>query len=513
LNKPEENVFTEISRTRAKPTSSDLSESINLDVNMEKLRKNLKKSAKLTASENLKLKQNLSGGQQFQNRPHNLKIKDDLKIQRLKLSESTPNMKIRSHLISEPKDKKEVIIKPNTSAAKPSDVLVVLPVAPRSQTLHSNSQSLKKPVTMKAIRKKIKKNGTNLNTLRLPSVNPETPPVMVIKSHIMKEPKNENIKINEDILKSSEDFSEKLKIELKKPMSIKSHVKSQPKNEITKIKEGILKVPENSSEKLKIKPELKKPMSIKSHVKSEPKNESIKINEDILKASEIFSEKLKIESELEKPMSIISHVKSEPNNESVKIKEDIIKASEHFSENPKIKPELKKPMSIKSHVKSAPKPAESMEIILKKIAQDLESKDESNEATLPPLVQKFKSKQEINTEGPEIDEIKLESQQQLDLKVRKDPEDKINTEIKKVVSDLKVSSKEDSLTKSVREDIVDIMKQVELMKETKPSMTETSKATDKKVPRKLKIAQGNTDGSRQEFITSSFEDTTVPVRY
>merc|ERR1711874_511978 len=298
--------------------STGLSESINLDVNMEQLIKNLKKSEKLTASENLKLNQNLSGGQQFQNRPHNLKIKDDLKIQRLKLSESTPNMNIKSHLISEQKDKKKVIIKANTSAAKPSDVLVVRPVAPRSQTLHSYSQSLKKPVTMKAIRKKVKKNGTNLNTLRLPSVNPETPPVMVIKSHIMKEPKNESIKINEDILKSSEDFSE------------------------------------NSSEKLKIKPELKKPMSIKTHMKSEPKNESIKINEDILKASEKFSEKLKIESELKKPMSIKSHVKSQPNNESVKSKEDIIQASEHFSKNPKIKSELKKPMSIKSRVKSAP---------------------------------------------------------------------------------------------------------------------------------------------------------------
>merc|ERR1711874_501687 len=104
---------------------------------------------------------------------------------------------------------------------------------------------------------------------------------------------------------------------------------------------------------------------------------------------------------------------------------------------------------------------------------DLESKEESNEATLPPLVQKLKSKQEINTEGPGIDEIKLESQEQLGL-----------------------SSKEDSLKKSMKEDIVDIMKQVELM-------NETFQETDKKVPRKLKIAQGNTDGSRQEF-----EDTT-----
>merc|ERR1711874_44354 len=281
--------------------STGLSESINLDVNMEQLIKNLKKSEKLTASENLKLNQNLSGGQQFQNRPHNLKIKDDLKIQRLKLSESTPNMNIKSHLISEQKDKKKVIIKANTSAAKPSDVLVVRPVAPRSQTLHSYSQSLKKPVTMKAIRKKVKKNGTNLNTLRLPSVNPETPPVMVIKSHIMKEPKNESIRINEDILKSSEDFSE------------------------------------NSSEKLKIKPELKKPMSIKTHMKSEPKNESVKIKKDKIKASE------KIESELKKPMSIQSHVNSEPNNESVKIKKDKIKASEKFSEKLKIESELKKP--------------------------------------------------------------------------------------------------------------------------------------------------------------------------
>ena len=221
------------------------------------------------------------------------------------------------------------------------------------------------------------------------------------------------------------------------------------KNEITKIKDGILKVPENSFEKLKIKPELKKPMSINSHVKSEPKNESTKIKE----ASEHFSEKLKIESE------------------------------------------SKMPMSIKSHVKSAPQPAESMEIILKKIAQDLESKEESNEATLPPG----------------IDEIELESQHPLSITVRKDTKDKIDTEIKKVVSDLKVISKEDSVTKSVREDIVDIMKQVELMKETKPSVTEESKAADKKVPRKLK--QGNADGSRQEFIMSSFEDTTVPVRY
>ena len=259
------------------------------------------------------------------------------------------------------------------------------------------------------------------------------------------------------------------------------------KNEITKIKEGILKVPENSFEKLKIKPELKKPMSINSHVKSEPKNESTKIKE----ASEHFSEKLKIESESKMPMSIKSHVKSEPHNESVEIEEDIIKASK----NPKIKSELKKPMSIKSHVKSAPQPAESMEIILKKIAQDLESKEESNEATLPPG----------------IDEIELESQHPLSITVRKDTKDKIDTEIKKVVSDLKVISKEDSVTKSVREDIVDIMKQVELMKETKPSVTEESKAADKKVPRKLK--QGNADGSRQEFIMSSFEDTTVPVRY
>merc|ERR1712106_770187 len=88
-------------------------------------------------------------------------------------------------------------------------------------------------------------------------------------------------------------------------------------------------------------------------------------------------------------MFIKSHLMS--GSKHTKMNENRNEDSTEGSEIMKIKSNVKKAMAIKSHVISAPRPAEIMEIIMKKIMEDTMKKKDSDQVTLPAPVLIFKS--------------------------------------------------------------------------------------------------------------------------
>jgi len=117
-----------------------------------------------------------------------------------------------------------------------------------------------------------------------------------------------------------------------------------------------------------------------------------------------------------------------------------------------IKSHVKAPMSIKSHVISAPPPADSMEEIMKKIRQDLEK---TNDIELPPPVMKIKS--HIKTEK----NIAPDSMIKIANQIRED----LQTSEKLVIRDEKRKEVEFATKKPLRDEVIDFMRKVELMKE------------------------------------------------
>ena len=141
---------------------------------------------------------------------------------------------------------------------------------------------------------------------------------------------------------------------------------------------------------------------------------------------------------------------------------------------------LKSPMSIKSCVVSSPKPAESMEEIMKKIREDIEDKEHPNKVKLPTLVMKMKP--HVN-HSPEVVQV-----------------------MSHVTENLKVSER--STVKPLRDSVVDFMKKVELMKENKNKPNDSIMSVKSRV-----IQQSNQDDDRKimsHVIPQSSKLETVP---
>ena len=84
---------------------------------------------------------------------------------------------------------------------------------------------------MKKIREDLKTNK-DAKVSRLPSLNPDTPPLIVIKSHIMHGPREKMAdimkKLKDDRDKNESNIHMSVKSHVKSPMSIKSHIISAP---------------------------------------------------------------------------------------------------------------------------------------------------------------------------------------------------------------------------------------------------------------------------------------------
>ena len=141
-------------------------------------------------------------------------------------------------------------------------------------------------------------------------------------------------------------------------------------------------------------------------------------------------------------------IKSHTLNEPVEENDDLIKESfQHtteISEMSKTESKVKQPMSIKSKVLSAPKPAESMEIIMKKIREDLTNK-ESNQARVPAVI--TKSKQTKNRKEKELPDFMQEI----------------------------------ATATSAKSNVIEFMKKVELMKEKKAKSNQSDNDEEKGV--------------------------------
>merc|ERR1711892_985437 len=127
---------------------------------------------------------------------------------------------------------------------------------------------------MKKIREDLKKEESK--PARLPSINPQTPPLMVIKSHVMSAPKDKMADIMKRMKENREKNSSKkpmsIKSHIKSPMSIKSHVISAPPvaESMAEIMKKIREDFKNSEQSSKV--ELPGAvMTIKSHIKQAPK--------------------------------------------------------------------------------------------------------------------------------------------------------------------------------------------------------------------------------------------------
>merc|ERR1719431_281708 len=117
-------------------------------------------------------------------------------------------------------------------------------------------------------------------------------------------------------------------------------------------------------------------------------------------------------------MVIKSHVIDKASKENT----NTLQSSPEMIEMMKIKSKVEQPMSIKSKVLLAPKPAESMEIIMKKIREDFKNKEELSQDRQP-------------TAKREEEKLKLDSVQQK------------------------------AIVKTAKNDVIEFMKKIELMKE------------------------------------------------
>merc|ERR1719320_1061751 len=143
-------------------------------------------------------------------------------------------------------------------------------------------------------------------------------------------------------------------------------------------------------------------------------------------------------------MVIKSHTLNEPVEENDDLIKESFKHTTEISEMSKTESKVKQPMSIKSKVLSAPKPAESMEIIMKKIREDLTNK-ESNQARVPALI--TKSKQTKNRKEKELPDFMQEI----------------------------------ATATSAKSNVIEFMKKVELMKEKKAKSNQSDNDEEKGV--------------------------------
>eukprot|EP00090_Calanus_glacialis_P022498 TRINITY_DN34722_c1_g1_i1.p1 TRINITY_DN34722_c1_g1~~TRINITY_DN34722_c1_g1_i1.p1 ORF type:complete len:221 (-),score=56.67 TRINITY_DN34722_c1_g1_i1:30-596(-) len=119
-----------------------------------------------------------------------------------------------------------------------------------------------------------------------------------------------------------------------------------------------------------------------------------------------------------------------------------------------VKSHVKSPMSIKSHVISSPPPAESMVEIMKKIRQDLGN---TNQVELPSRVMQIKS--HVKTQETDVSDNMMGIVQQIRKGLKTNEKLTIEGQSKKATPF--------ATKKPLRENVVDFMKKMELMKEKK----------------------------------------------
>merc|ERR1711892_880447 len=119
-----------------------------------------------------------------------------------------------------------------------------LRIIPEKATFQNRPLAPTKPDKMEEIMKKIREDlkKEESKPARLPSINPQTPPLMVIKSHVMPGPKDKMADIMKRMKEIREDFKnseQSGKAELPGPvMKIKSHVKNQE----TEVSDGMMDI-------------------------------------------------------------------------------------------------------------------------------------------------------------------------------------------------------------------------------------------------------------------------------
>merc|ERR1712123_195331 len=105
-----------------------------------------------------------------------------------------------------------------------------LRIIPEKATFQNRPLAPTKPDKMEEIMKKIREDlkKEESKPARLPSINPQTPPLMVIKSHVMPGPKDKMADIMKRMREDFKNSEQSGKVELPGPvMKIKSHVKNQ----------------------------------------------------------------------------------------------------------------------------------------------------------------------------------------------------------------------------------------------------------------------------------------------
>merc|ERR1712106_820165 len=104
-------------------------------------------------------------------------------------------MVIKSHVMSETKHTIIELMKQKETDRSKSERIKEGTKEPKKQTFKNRPLSARKPDKIINIMEKINVNSEDAKIVRVPSLNPETPPLMIIKSHLMSEPKHK--KVNE----------------------------------------------------------------------------------------------------------------------------------------------------------------------------------------------------------------------------------------------------------------------------------------------------------------------------
>jgi len=211
-------------------------------------------------------------------------------------------------------------------------------------------------------------------------------------------------------------------------------------------------------------------MVIRSHILDKPAEEDADIINNTFQPTTQIPEIMRIESKAKSPslnpetpplMTIKSHVIEKTPNENTDRIEDTLQFTTEIPEIMKTESKVDQPMSIKSKILFAPKPAESIEIIMEKIRKDSKNKVELSQASQPTI-------------APESKPDKTRKE-----KETKDP------------------AQQKAFVKPEKNDVIKIMKKIELMKE-----------------KETKSHQSNNDEEEVLTKTSRLENTqttTVPA--
>jgi hypothetical protein len=114
------------------------------------------------------------------------------------IPETPPIMVIKSHVMPGPRDKITEIVKQIGTDTQKSEKLTISPETPKKKCVQIRPLSSMRQDATEDIMKKVRdnsKDNSGVKVLRMPSVNPDVPPLMMIKSHIMSRPNHEQEKL------------------------------------------------------------------------------------------------------------------------------------------------------------------------------------------------------------------------------------------------------------------------------------------------------------------------------